>query len=221
MRPEGDWQPVAGVLPLSLHLPSPRLAVARSVAATLTVAASRMIEGNMCFGNYAKLPADSVRCAWMCLHSAGSAHCPVSLSPTPPSSSTAVACRMLVVLRQRFAYFAADYHLFSGRSSFHKQLIMLKRILALTARVAQSRLDTTVWPQSVAASLPAPFSASLTLDLPCIFRLFGDLFGFNFVECRNAAYNKRKLLTDLECQHTHTQWHTVATHSCGRHSMSR
>lgn len=119
-------------------------------------------------------------------------------------------------------YFAADYHLFSGRSSFHKQLIMLKRILALTARVARSRLESTVWPQSVAASLPAclpPSLPTLTLDLPCIFRLFGDLFGFNFVECRNAAYNKRKLLTDLECQHSHT--HTVATHSCGRHSMSR
>lgn len=133
-----------------------------------------------------------------------------------PSPSTAVACRMLVVLRQRFAFFAADYHLFSGRSSFHKQLIMLKRILALTARVASTRLcGHSLWQP---ACLPHSSLPSLTLDLPCIFRLFGDLFGFNFVECRNAAYNKRKLLTDLECQHTHT---ATATHSCGRHSMSR
>lgn len=135
----------------------------------------------------------------MCLHSAGSALCPVFPSP-------AVACRMLVVLRQRFAYFAADYHLFSGRSSFHKQLIMLKRILALTARVASTRLcGHSLWQP---ACLPHSSLPSLTLDLPCIFRLFGDLFGFNFVECRNAAYNKRKLLTDLECQHTHCHCHT-------------
>lgn len=128
-----------------------------------------------------------------------------TLPPSSPSPSTAVACRMLVVLRQRFAYFAADYHLFSGRSSFHKQLIMLKRILALTARVASTRLcGHSLWqPARLPACLP-PSLPLLTLDLPCIFRLFGDLFGFNFVECRNAAYNKRKLLTDLECQHTHT-----------------
>lgn len=124
-----------------------------------------------------------------------------TLHPPFPNPSTAVACRMLVVLRQRFAYFAADYHLFSGRSSFHKQLIMLKRILALTARVASTRLcGHSLWQPDC---LPHSSLPLLTLDLPCIFRLFGDLFGFNFVECRNAAYNKRKLLTDLECQHTH------------------
>lgn len=132
-----------------------------------------------------------------------------TLHPPFPPPSTAVACRMLVVLRQCFAYFAADYHLFSGRSSFHKQLIMLKRILALTARVASTRLcGHSLWqPACLPACLP-PSLPSLTLDLPCIFRLFGDLFGFNFVECRNAAYNKRKLLTDLECQHTHCHCHT-------------
>lgn len=164
----------------------------------------------MCFGNYAKLPADAA--FGRCLHSA------VPLLPRCPPS--VVACRILVVLRQRFAYFAADYHLLSGlRSSFHKQLIMLKRILALTAGVASSRhaRESSVWPQSVAVGplrTPTPHGPTLSTCLA----FFGCL-----------AICLALILSSVEMRHTtngscytHTHHRYLhATHSCGRHSMSR